>query len=224
MNANSKKNGIFTTIKVKNAIPFFLEFHLKRLKIEERRDLVLQKIDYLQKENNQVTYALKIIVENGYILFETRALPTNTAVSAISYTTKKLLPVVKQTDRTIYEKAKQKAQKDNAQEAIFVDKNNILETTIANLVSEEKGQLITPTLTKQGLKGITRQILLNSGLVIEKDIPISIEYPLLAINCLRIMQIEKMDNKTLPSSKSLYKQVSKILQKAEEEYANSYNR
>lgn len=219
-----KKNGIFTTVKVTNAIPLFLELHLKRLGIENKKELVLQKIASFQKENKKASFALKIIVEHGDILFETRELPTNGVISAILYKSKKLLPVVKQIDRTIYEKAQQKAQKCNAQEAIFVNKNYILETTIANLVSEEKGQLITPTITNQGLKGITRQILLNSGQVIEKDIPISTEYPLVAVNSLRIMQIEKIDNKKLPSAKSLFVQVAEILRRAEEEYANSYNR
>ncbi len=192
--------------------------------IENKKAFILQKIASL-KENNQDTYALKIIIsKTGEIIFETRALAQNEIVSAILYKSNKILPVVKQIDRTIYKKAKQKAQENNAQEAIFIDRNNLLETTIANLVSEENGQLITPKLKSQGLKGITRQILLDSGKVVEKEIPITTEYPLITVNCLRIMQIEKINSKQLPSSKNLYMQVLKILQKAEEDYANNYYR
>lgn len=219
--------GIFTTIKVIGAIPFFLEQHLTRLEMEDKKDFFKKQIKKILGKNFTTTAAVKIsVTENGNIFFHVRDLPQSSTVSAITKQSGQKLPTVKQIDRKFYKKALRYAQKANAQEVIFLTKNNLLlETTIANLISQDKNEnLITPKLTDQGLKGITRQLLLDKGYVTKKDIPVNTKGPLIAINSLRVFGIEKVNDTFLASPLSLMKKVQEILKKEEENYANNYYR
>ncbi len=219
--------GIFTTIKVINAIPFFLEKHLLRLGMEDKKDFFRRRIKKILGKNGSTMAALRIsTAENGDILLQIRELPqSGNLVSAITVNCKQKLPTIKQIDRGIYKKAQAEAKKAHAQEAIFATKNNLLETTIANLISQDKnGNLITPKLTNQGLKGITIQMLLEKGYVAEKNIPVNTKGPLIAVNSLRVIGIKKLNNTFLTSPLIIMKKVQVILKKEEENYANSYYR
>lgn len=226
MDSMQTAKGIFTTIKVINTIPFFLEKHLLRLGMENKKDFFKTQIKKILSKNGLKTSAIKIsITEHGNILFQIRSLPRSDLVSAITIQCNQKLPTVKQINRSIYIKAKKVAKKSHGEEAIFVSKNNLLETTIANLILEDKnGNLVTPKLTNQGLKGITRQLLLDKGYIKEKNISINTKGPIVAINSLRVFGIEKLNNKYLNNPQALIKKVQDILKKEEEDYANSYYR
>ncbi len=221
------QNGIFTTIKVVDTMPLFLKQHLMRLGIENKKDFVKKQIKKLLQKNATTHAAVRIsVLDTTEIFFHARELPeSNQLVSAVTIHSNQKLPTKKIINRSIFTLALKDAKKMNAQEVVFTEENNLLETTIANLISQDKnGNLVTPKLTLQGLKGITRQLLLDKKYVIEKDIPVNITDPLIAVNSLRVFGIEKLNGTVLASPMPLMKKVQLILQKEEENYANSYYR
>lgn len=218
--------GIFTTIKIVDMVPFFLERHLLRLGMESQKDFFQKHIKSMLQKNKITTAAMRIsIYDNGEVFFHARDLPKDGLISAVTIVNSEKLPVIKKIDRYIYKKAKEKARDMHADEAIFVENNHLIETTIANIIYEDgKGNLITPKLANQGLKGIARKLLLGKGYVIEKDIPIITKGPLIAVNSLRIMGIQKLNTHTLVNPLPLMQKVREIVRKEEENYENSYYR
>jgi len=205
-------NGIFTTIKVINGVPLFLEKHAERLSSIKYTQLLIKKFI---KENHITDAALKVnVLESGKITFKVRNLPeSGRLVNAVSIISSTPLPIIKQIDRQIYEQAQKYATKKGAERAIFISNNNfLLESTISNIISlDENGEMITPPLTNQGYKGVTRQILLEGKCIKEKEIPADTNRPLVFINSLRIEGITHLDGRKLEDPKELMENIEEII-------------
>jgi len=218
--------GVFTTIKVSNNVPLFLTSHLKRLSLEKNSNEIKQKIDQLLEANKATTAAVRISISSRNMFMHATELPeSNTILSAITLESAKPLPKKKIIDRNMYEEAKKEAQKKQVDDVLFVKKGFLLETTIANIIWQNKdGDLVTPALTKQGLLGTTVGHLLDKGYITKGNIPVTTIGPLACINSLRVMGIRKVNNNALKNPSGLVKKIALILEREEKEYENSYHR
>jgi para-aminobenzoate synthetase/4-amino-4-deoxychorismate lyase len=78
----------------------------------------------------------------------------------------------KTTRRAVYEQAR--AAHPDADDVLLVnERDEIVETTIANLLYRRDGQWFTPPLTSGGLPGIGRQALVADHTVSERVLPLS---------------------------------------------------
>lgn len=219
-------NGVFTTIKVANGVSLFLERHAERLKegIGYRGkgidlSLLIQKFI---KEEQIINAALRVdALENGEIIFKSRHLPKNgTLVKAVTFTASEKLPKIKQIDRHVYEQAQVYAKERGADVGIFIigdkwDKGSkiiLLESTISNIISLDKnGDIVTPPLTTQGLKGITRQVLLDGKYAKEREISVDTKGPIVLVNCLRVQGVNSLDGRRLKDPRGLMKRLQALL-------------
>ncbi|MCF8260450.1 MAG: bifunctional anthranilate synthase component I family protein/aminotransferase class IV [Melioribacteraceae bacterium] len=79
----------------------------------------------------------------------------------------------KTTNRSIYDKGLQKARNNNAFDMIFTNENgNVVESSIANIVIENKGLKFTPAISDGVLNGCYRQLMLDNKQLSEKSISI----------------------------------------------------
>lgn len=225
--------GIFTTIKVVNRIPLFLEHHVERLTLHARvqgitfDDAIIEKnIQRLLLENTVSDAAIRIsVLSQDTILFHATTLPNSENVKAITHNEQHPLPTIKKIDRSIYDDAQQSAGKKGAVSALFVDNECFIESIMSNIVSLDRdGNVITPPLKEQGLQGITRQILLEKHVLQEKEIPVSTMMPLVLINSLRVQGVTSLDGIFLPDFSKLLHIVRTNLQQEEKAYEDSYSR
>ncbi len=227
------EKGVFTTLKVVNATPLFLEKHLQRLTEHAKRigisvslSDVPNHIQEVLAANKTTTAAVRISVLEDTVLIHVTTLPqAGENVSAVTYKTNNTLPTIKQIDRTIYTKAQEYAKLHGAESALFVGDNFFLESSISNIVSiDADGQLITPPLTIQGLKGIMRQVLLAKGVLVEKEIHVTENYPLVLINSLRVQAVTSLNEKELPDPSKLLHKIQQYIAEEEKVYEDSYHR
>ena len=223
--------GVFTTIKVIDQTPLFFEQHKKRLLFHakqvglEKVSLTINDIkEYLEK-NNISNCALKISVtekqEKSAIIFESRELPIEEKIVKLITVkdTRNKDKEFKITNRVIHEKAKMLAQEQKANDAVFVQNNFFIESTIANIFSINKnGDIITPPLDKKGLKGIAREIIMKDLKILEQEIPADSIQPIVLINSLRIQMATHLNGKKLASPNKLFQKIKSALEKAESEY------
>lgn len=221
--------GVFTTIKIKDSTPLFFDKHKKRLfgnanslKIKTPFSLDKKINSYLQK-NNLIDCALRVtIIKNkGEVVLDNRQLPSSiSSIPAITISdTRDKNKIYKTTSRKVNEQAKKFAEEKAAVDAIFINKGNLIESTISNIFSlNKKGELITPNLDNKGLKGVTRQIIMENAKVIEQGIPADTNAPLVLVNSLRIQKVDYLDGRKLESAEELFLKIKKILKQEEEKY------
>lgn len=225
--------GVFTTIKVIQGIPLFFEQHKNRL-IQNATALKLGKItlslneikNYF-KENNLTDCALKIIItkekNKAVVTIEHRPLPpsdTNIKLITINDTRNKN-KIYKTTDRTINDQIKKYAKENDGDDAVFVENNNLIESTIANIFSLNKnGDVITPPLDNRGLKGITRKIIMENLPVIEEEIPADTTQPIVLTNSLRIQKATHLNGRKLQNAEQLFQKIKTVLQQEEQQCIN----
>ncbi|MBI5122529.1 aminodeoxychorismate synthase component I [Candidatus Roizmanbacteria bacterium] len=223
-------NGIFTTIKVKSSIPLFFELHKNRLAKHANKinlgsfSLSYSDIQKYLKKNNITDCVLKITVtkkNNKTIVdMQTRTLPQSLPIKLITVPdTRDKNKILKTTHREINMEAMKKAQKNNANDALFVQNNNIVESTIANVFSiNKKGQIITPPLENKGLKGITRTIIMQNLDIVEEEIQEDTKRPLVLTNSLRIQKATHLNGKKLQDADELIEKIKDIISKVEIDY------
>lgn len=223
--------GVFTTIKVRNGIPLFFDKHKERLVSQAKKlNLGNAKISltevqtYLQK-NSLFDCALKISVTKDNnktsVTFQTRPLPqTLTSCKAITIKdTRNYLKIYKTTNRVIHDHAKKLAQEKGGDDAIFTFNEEIVESTIGNIFSENKQkEIITPPIRAKGLNGITRQQITEVTTVIEETINQNTKGPLVLVNSLRIQKITHLNGKKLLNSEHLMRKLQEILETNEQAY------
>lgn len=219
-------NGVFTTLKIQEGKPLFLEKHLTRL-LSHAHALTIPLpinienyiLDYL-KANKIVDAALRITISaDGQLTLDLRPLPPNLPVSLISLPdTRDSYKIYKTTNRKVNDEAKKNAEKHGASDAIFVQKDYIIEATAANVFSEdEKGNLITPPMKGKGLQGIARQVIIEKTSVIERDIPINTNGSLVLVNSLRIQKVTTLNGNPLRDGEKLATKLSNLLSTSEVE-------
>jgi branched-chain amino acid aminotransferase len=227
-------SGIFTTIKVKNSMPLFWDRHQKRLQTHiaqggfpplSPKTSLEQMVKTYIKKNTLSNCALKIIIrnENGQSLIslESRPLPpTDISVKAITFEdTRDASRTIKTVTRLVNEEANKFAKEQNADAALFVQNGNLIEATNANIFSlNENNTIITPAVEGKGLKGITREILMEHTSVLESDIAKQTTGPLVLTSCLRLQKVSHLDGRKLSDPEELFQRIKEILEKAENEY------
>jgi len=222
--------GIFTTIKVKQGIPLFFDKHHKRLLTHAkalklpRPSAIEKKVTNFLKETTLTDCALRVtITDKGQVSIEHRPIPPTSPISLITVPdTRDKNKIFKTTNRVVNEQAKKLAENSGADDALFVQEDNIIESTICNVFSlNTKGQIITPNLDGKGLNGITRQIIMEQADVIEEDIPETTSGPLVLVNSLRIQQVNILNGEKIADGKVLFEKIKKLIEKTEHEYINS---
>src|SRR5882724_1348824 len=222
--------GIFTTLKIKNGIPLFSEKHQKRLTDHGKAlgfpspplDLEKQIVTYLTQNNLQNCSLHITVQQNNEITFQHRELPKiKKGVKVISLPdTRDATKIYKTTNRLVNEKAKKIAEKKGTDDALFVKDQKFIESTICNIFSlNKKGEIITPPLAGKGLKGITRQLIMENIKVIEEDIPENTNGPLVLVNSLRIQKVSHINGKKLQNAEKLLQRIKKIIDLAEKSYS-----
>src|SRR6185369_2662109 len=223
--------GIFTTIKVKNGIPLFFEHHQKRL-ISHSKKLQLdipyfsfKDVQHFLQKNNLSDCALKIIMTTRKgqpeMTLQTRPLPyPNENIKLITVAdTRDKYKTIKTLDRHAHEEAQKLAKKQDTDDALFVQNNNLIESTISNIFSVNKnGDIITPPLVGRGLEGIAKKIIILQTPVIEEEINESSTGPIVLTNSLRIQKATELNGKKLEDAEELYQKIKTFIENAEEDY------
>ena len=164
---------IYEVLRVINSKAIFLENHLSRMKnsfelVDEKFTLsyeeISMKIDDLIKSENKVEVNIKITYEiNEKILkifFIEHSYPSNemyeTGVKTILYFGERNNPNAKIVDENFREKVNSEIKKENAYEAILVDKNGyITEGSKSNIFMVKDNELLTSPVSAV-LPGVTR--------------------------------------------------------------------
>ena len=205
---------IYEVLRVINSKAIFLENHLSRMKnsfelVDEKFTLsyeeISMKIDDLIKSENKVEGNIKITYEiNEKILkifFIEHSYPSNemneTGVKTILYFGERNNPNAKIVDENFREKVNSEIKKENAYEAILVDKNGyITEGSKSNIFMVKDNELLTSPVSAV-LPGVTRgeiiKIAKKLGITIKE-----IEYKYSDIDKLDGMFISGTSPKVLP--------------------------
>ncbi|HSA83984.1 MAG TPA: aminodeoxychorismate synthase component I [Patescibacteria group bacterium] len=222
-------SGVFTTIKVKQGIPIFLEEHENRL-LSQAKSLQIKQPSGLEKKiknfitkNSLVDCALRVeITSKGRLICTFRPLPVSSSIRLLTIPdTRDEKKIYKTTDRSVNEKAKKFAEEHNADDALFTENNKLTESTIANIFSVNKnGDIITSPLNGNGLRGIARKIIIENFSIIEENIPENTRQPIILTNSLRIQKVTYLNGKKLKTANTLFEKIKNVLEKAEQEYIN----
>jgi branched-subunit amino acid aminotransferase/4-amino-4-deoxychorismate lyase len=212
--------GVFTTIKISRGIPLFFDKHKARLLLQAEQlgltppPFSLTTITSYLTDHALENCALKITITDT-LLMEHRPLPQPKPQKVITVqdTRDKVLRTLKTTNRVANNNAHKLAEENAADEALFVRDELLIESTYANIFSIDKdGAIITPPLDGTGLKGITRQVIMERTNV--KEIPIlkDIAMPLVLVNSLRVQPVVAIDGRMLPDATVLVKKLNTLLE------------
>lgn len=227
--------GVFTTIKVKNGTPLFFDKHQKRL-LAHMKQLGIPKLppDFsleetlksLIKKNKKQNCAVRITVVNNseqpLIIINSRELPptSNKGIKLITIKdTRDEFQTAKTINRIFLNHALKTASQKQATDALLTHQNMIIESTTSNVFSQNnKGKLITPPLDKKGLKGISREIIMENTNTLEQDIPENSMGPFVLVNSLRIQKVDSINGKKILDGEKLFQKIKTLLEKAEDAY------
>jgi branched-subunit amino acid aminotransferase/4-amino-4-deoxychorismate lyase len=184
----------------------------------------------LVKKNNVDDCAIRITVlneEQPFVIMHARNLPTTQKdfVNLITVPdTRDVFKTIKTINRLVNEQATEQAKNQGADDALFVQGKNIIESTICNVFSlDAKGKLITPPLDEKGLRGITREIIMEKTKVAEKNISQETKGPLVLVNSLRIQKVRILDGRKLQDGEELLKKITSLIEQATNEQNQSYH-
>ncbi len=230
--------GIFTTIKVREGYPLFLDHHLHRLETSAAQlnirlpSYVLHLTSDIQKaawdtikKNNLAEGGIRITITPAAICIHTfTTADTKIRKVAVITTpdTRDIYKTHKVTCRIPHLLAQKKAQSKRAQDALFTQNKEIVESTNANIFTYTSSNIIiTPPIKDQGLNGITRQILMENLPVQEAPIPISTTNPLILVNSLSLRLVESIDGRKLNQNPEFVNLIRQTLDEAEKNYIAS---
>jgi branched-subunit amino acid aminotransferase/4-amino-4-deoxychorismate lyase len=183
-------------------------------------------INQLILANNVENCAVRIsILVNGTVLLHATTQPkSGKVVSVISVKDTRKVRTKKIINRQVNLRAVEKAKKHFADDAIFVQKEVLIESTKANLFSMSKeGKLISPSIQGRGLDGVMRTIIKENAFFLEKEISLTTEGPLVLVNCLQIQKVKRLDDRKLINPDKLFFQIKEIVKKAENDYVRFYH-
>lgn len=97
-------------------------------------------------------------------------------------------------------------QRGDADDVILLDtENNVIEAGVANIALKKNGQWFTPELSQCGVAGVVRQWLINSGHLMEANIPYqnlaSYEAVMICNSVVGILAVQSVDQYTFEPSK-----------------------
>ncbi len=246
--------GIFTTIKVREGVLLFFERHLNRLETSATQlnirlpSYILNLTSYIQKaacavikKNKLINGGIRITITPSIFCIHAfcfnchserpeGAEESHTTISVITTPdTRDTYKTYKLTYRIPHLLAQEKARSQGAKDALFTQNKEIVESTNSNIFScaSNNSQLSihTPPISKNGLNGITRQILMENLPIREAPIPIATTNPLILVNSLSLRIIESIDGKKINQNPEFVNLIRQTLDKAEKKYiTNSSSR
>jgi branched-chain amino acid aminotransferase len=179
--------SVYESIKVVEGIPVFLKDHLERLlESAERLDIshsfspkdISRMISLLIMTDSVTAAAFRVQLIGGLvpILFIfPKELPIypdkyySEGVSVITYEGERIIPEVKSNSLLLNYLAQREAEKKQALEALFIDRNGCaMEGTRSNFFAVSGNRLITPG--KRILAGVTRKYILKSAEMMDMEI------------------------------------------------------
>lgn len=231
-------NGIFTTIKTREGIPLFLERHINRLQTSaaqlDIQSSAIRNSSYVRKsvysaiaKNKLIDGAIRITVTDGKINTQTFTIKqfSNEAIRLITIPDPRdIYKIHKLTYRIPNLLARQQAEKKGAQDALFTQNGEIIESTTANIIAYiNKDTLITPPISGKGLDGITRQILMENLPIHESPIPQNTTNPLILINSIRLRVVKSIDGRKINQNSEFVNLIRQTLDKAEKNYVQKHS-
>ncbi len=229
-------DGVFTTLKVSEGKPLFLEKHLARLArdaaairltapVGEVEAACIGLVSRLGMEESGVLKAVLTRGAGGRGL-STKNVPEPTVLvsaSALPSPRPHLRAVTVPDERGALAAHKtlnylpnvlalRRAEEAGRDEAIFVRDGFLLEATISNLVGVVGGRLLTPPLGGRVLGGVIREVLLEERAVFEGDLPAGTTGPLYCVNSVRgVETVVELDDQPLPTDPELQALLGEIL-------------
>lgn len=98
-------------------------------------------------------------------------------------------------------------------EALFARKGRLVEATISNLVGAVDGEVRTPPLDGMVLAGVARRALLEAGAVQEGELPTDLHGPLYCVNNVRgIEEVVELDGRRVGRDPELHELLQKSLE------------
>ncbi|WP_277219097.1 aminotransferase class IV [Peptoniphilus vaginalis] len=175
--------GAFETIKVVDGNPLFLDKHLRRLKkslefFVIERNIDEEKIYEYIKSSKEKNFALKLIVSDKNFIVTSR--PDNYREDDKKF--KLIVSDVRRnsTSKVVYHKSlsyyenimeHRWAQERGYDSALFInEREEVCETSFANIFCVREGEIFTPTLSSGLLKGTMRDYILKNYKVKEEVI------------------------------------------------------
>lgn len=241
--------GIFTTLKVREGHPLFLNRHLNRLQTSARQlniqlpSHILNLKSYIQKaayatlqKNKLIDGGIRITITPSIFCIHAFTLkqPRPKNIKQFNHETIKLISLsdprdiyktIKTTYRLPYLLAKQQAQAKGAQDALFTQNHQLIESTTSNIIASTSNNIIiTPPIAKLGLNGITRQLLMEILPIKEVPIPYNTTYPLILINSLSLKIAENIDGRKLKQNNQFTNLIRQTIDKAEKYYIEQMNK
>ncbi|MDU5324097.1 MAG: aminotransferase class IV [Peptoniphilus harei] len=167
--------GVFETIKVVDGEPLFLDRHLRRIKkslrfFEIEKDIDEGKIYAYINSSEEKNFALKLIVSDKNFILTSRS--DNYREDNKNY--KLILSEVRRnsSSKVIYHKSlsyyenimeHRWAQDRGYDSALFInEREEVCETSFANIFFVRNGEIFTPTISSGLLKGTMRDYILES--------------------------------------------------------------
>lgn len=241
-------DAFYTTLKVKNGIPLFLEHHLNRISDTCRRlefdwqplSSVLEKtLSDLIIKTNIKDCGIRLTISRGLNSQPPLFKCVNPSVFILTFGIRRplrfmdVITVPEQRDcfrdlklvnRVVHMLSLKKAHQAGAGEAIFVEHGKLVEATCYNLIAcDDRGRLLTPPLEGKGVNGIARQILMERCKIDEVELAENINCPLFLINNTKgIVPVRRLNNRTLPSNSECLERLRKALRKSESDYVKSH--
>lgn len=202
-------DGIFTTMKVLGGEPLFLDRHLARLErdaaairipapLDEVGSALRGLVERLRLRDGVLKVTLtrgaggrgpspKNVAGRSTLVVSASPLPVaRPPLAAISildergplaaHKTLNYLPSII---------ALAQAEEAGCEEAIYFRDGLLLEGTVSNLIGVSGDRLVTPPLSGSVLGGVTREVLLERGMVVEGPLPFETDGPLYCVNTVR---------------------------------------
>src|SRR5579859_2657451 len=211
--------SFFTTIKVRQSIPLFFEKHIQRLQMSAKElffpktEIIFdtdknsvrncnflwslrQSLQEIIERNEIIDGAIRITITRGLadtptiVIYATEIDKDIHTVSVITVLdTRDVFKTIKMTYRVPHMLAMRQAQTQGAQDALFTQDGFIIESTYANIYSQNKN-IFTPSITKRALDSISRKILFQQLPIQEQEISENTEDPMVLVSSLSIRVVE----------------------------------
>ncbi|HSW96610.1 MAG TPA: aminotransferase class IV [Candidatus Saccharimonadales bacterium] len=226
--------GFFTTLKVREGIPLFLDQHLLRLDVSAKqlgialdqssRKSIGNGIKSIIEKNELTEGAIRVTVTKGTVGNPTIVIHATTidkeihTVQVITVLDERdLYKTIKMTYRVPHMIAMQKAQEHGASDALFFQNGFLIESTYANIYAcTEESTIITPSITGRALDSISRKILFQQLVIAEQEIPESTKMPLVLVSSLSIRIVEKINGNPIKKDEAFVSKIQTAITTAED--------
>ncbi|HEX4999085.1 MAG TPA: aminotransferase class IV [Terriglobia bacterium] len=174
---------LLETMRAENGVVSLLDRHLERLRASAARlhfqldlESVRLGVELAARDAAGPARLRLTLPENGDWRLESGAIPEGTpgllTLAALRVNSSDIRLYHKTTNREFYERARAGVAPD-ADALLINERNEVTETTIANIAVWRNGQWITPPVRCGLLAGVQRAELLSRGMIVEGVIPMA---------------------------------------------------